>query len=285
MRSPIKWFGGKGLLTKKLLNYVPKHKYYLEVFGGAASLLFAKEPSDFEVYNDINDGLFNFWKVLHNKETFNEFYEKAIFTYYSKSVYEYAKENWNKTNDEIEKAYLWWIVARMNFSGDIKSGWGFTITNSHNHMTQRNSALLSIIDKLPEIHKRIQRVQIDKKDWLKCLETYTVNTKWNYENSFIYLDPPYVKSTRKSGEYDHELTEEDHKKLIKYLIENKKQNKFMLSGYDNEIYKELEKNGWKKICWDVACYAAGRTKINGIQGEGITFTKKQRRTECIWINY
>ena len=285
MRSPIKWFGGKGLLTKKLLNYVPKHKYYLEVFGGAASLLFAKEPSDFEVYNDINDGLFNFWKVLHNKETFNEFYEKAIFTYYSRSVYEYAKENWNKTNDEIEKAYLWWIVTRMNFSGDIKSGWGFTITNSHNHMTQRNSSLLSIIDKLPEIHKRIQRVQIDKKDWLKCLETYTVNTKWNYENSFIYLDPPYVKYTRKSGGYEHELTEEDHKKLIKYLIENKKQNKFMLSGYDNEIYKELEKNGWKKICWDVACCAAGRTRTSGIQGKGATFKNKQRRIECIWMNY
>jgi len=285
MRSPITWFGGKGLLTKKLLNYIPKHKFYLEVFGGAASLLLAKEPTDFEVYNDLNDGLFTFWKIIHNEETFNKFYDKAIFTYYSRSVYEYAKENWNKTNDEIEKAYLWWIGAKMSFSGNFGSSWGYSLNKSSNHMHGRSSSMLSTLDNFPEIHKRMQRVQIEKKDWLECIETYTVKTEWNYNNSFIYLDPPYVKSTRRAGKYKHELTEEDHKKLVKYLIENKKRNKFMLSGYDNEIYKELEENGWKKICWDVACCAAGRTRTSGIQGKGATFKNKQRRIECIWMNY
>ncbi len=285
MRSPICWFGGKSLLVKKLLAYVPPHKYYLEVFGGGASLLLAKEPSDFEVYNDFDDGLFNFWKVIHDKDKFKKFYEKAQLTYYARSIYNYSKENWDKTDDEVEKAYLWWIVAKMNFSGEFGSGWGIIISESCNHMARRNSALLSTIDNLPEIHKRMQRVQIEKKDWLECIETYTVNTTWNYENSFIYLDPPYVKSTRRSGGYEHELTEEDHKKLVKYLIENKKRNKFILSGYDNEIYKELEENSWKKVCWDVACSSAGRTRASGIRGKGATFSNNQRRTECIWINY
>ncbi|WP_414647656.1 DNA adenine methylase, partial [Desulfurella sp.] len=39
MKSPIRWFGGKSHLVKKLLNYIPKHQYYLELFGGGASLL------------------------------------------------------------------------------------------------------------------------------------------------------------------------------------------------------------------------------------------------------
>lgn len=60
LRSPIGYFGGKGNLVSKLLQYVPKHKYYIEAFGGGASLLFAKETSDFEVYNDKWEIVVNF---------------------------------------------------------------------------------------------------------------------------------------------------------------------------------------------------------------------------------
>ena len=45
LRSPIKWFGGKGKFVSKLLPLMPPHLSYVEVFGGGASLLFAKEPS------------------------------------------------------------------------------------------------------------------------------------------------------------------------------------------------------------------------------------------------
>ena len=68
MRSPIKWFGGKGQMTKKLLPLIPEHVTYVEVFGGGASLLFAKPPSKVEVYNDLNSGLVNFFRVLAAEE-------------------------------------------------------------------------------------------------------------------------------------------------------------------------------------------------------------------------
>ena len=45
MRSPIRWFGGKGNFTQHLLPLIPDHHCYCEVFGGGASLLFAKPPS------------------------------------------------------------------------------------------------------------------------------------------------------------------------------------------------------------------------------------------------
>ena len=53
MRSPITWCGGKGLLVTKLLELMPEHKVYVEVFGGGASLLFGKKPAKVEIYNDI----------------------------------------------------------------------------------------------------------------------------------------------------------------------------------------------------------------------------------------
>lgn len=42
LRSPIKWLGGKFHMRNKLLPLIPKHRTYVEVFGGGAQLLFTK---------------------------------------------------------------------------------------------------------------------------------------------------------------------------------------------------------------------------------------------------
>ena len=84
IRSPIRWFGGKGMLVSKLLPCVPQHKYYCEVFGGSAALLFAKQPAEFEVYNDTDSGLVNFFRVLRDPEKFQKFYHKVCLTPYSR---------------------------------------------------------------------------------------------------------------------------------------------------------------------------------------------------------
>ena len=40
------------------------YERYVEVFGGAAWILFAKPPEPFEVYNDINGNLTNLFHVV-----------------------------------------------------------------------------------------------------------------------------------------------------------------------------------------------------------------------------
>jgi len=68
LRSPIFWFGGKGNMVAKLLNLIPPHEHYCEPFGGGASLLFAKRPcGGVEVYNDINEGLYDLFCVLRER--------------------------------------------------------------------------------------------------------------------------------------------------------------------------------------------------------------------------
>lgn len=42
----------------------PKHKGYVEAFGGSGYMLFAKEPSKWEVLNDFDGKLMNFWSVI-----------------------------------------------------------------------------------------------------------------------------------------------------------------------------------------------------------------------------
>lgn len=63
IRAPFAWFGGKGSpkIKSALLTALPPHRFYVEPFGGGASILLAKPPAEVEVYNDVNRGVVNFF--------------------------------------------------------------------------------------------------------------------------------------------------------------------------------------------------------------------------------
>jgi len=76
-------------------------------------------------------------------------------------------------------------------------------------------------------------------------------------DSFIYLDPPYPKCTRRSfGEYRKEMSMSDHKELLSTVVTVK--SNCMISTYDNPLYNSMlcdwnkkhfdvmTRNGWRK---------------------------------------
>ena len=64
MSSFFPWMGGKSKIAKRLAELLPQHGCYVEVFAGAANLLFVKEISKTEVINDINSELINLFRVV-----------------------------------------------------------------------------------------------------------------------------------------------------------------------------------------------------------------------------
>ena len=67
MEKPIPQIGGKRLSANRLVKLIPYHNIYVEVFGGGASLLFKKEQSYKEIYNDLDNLLYNFFIILRDK--------------------------------------------------------------------------------------------------------------------------------------------------------------------------------------------------------------------------
>ena len=283
LHSPINWLGSKERIAGKLLGYIPPHRYYLEAYGGAAALLFAKPPSEFEVYNDIDGELVNFFRVLRDKEKFQRFYEKVCLTPYSREEYNYCRGVLYETEDPVERAYRFYVVARQSFGGDFAHSWGFNVKTIRRGMPCVVSKWLSGIEMLPEIHKRVMTVLIENLPALECMEKY--GSAWEYNESFIVVDPPYLPSTRKSGKYRFDMSEQEHVELIDYLIRNQKRNRFMVLGFDNDLYERLVENGWQKICWERICLAIARARSKKLQGKGALQDEKYRRKECIWINY
>jgi DNA adenine methylase len=95
---------------------------------------------------------------------------------------------------------------------------------------------LQKVEGLPEIVARLRMVAIENDDFRKIIPRYDT------QDTFFYLDPPYVPETRESGGYQHEMSYEDHVDLVNLLL--KLRGKAMLSGYANPLYRRLEQRGW-----------------------------------------
>ncbi|OLA85802.1 MAG: hypothetical protein BHW44_09080 [Roseburia sp. 40_7] len=66
--SPIPYIGGKRAMRDIILWSFPLiYGRYIEVFGGGASVLFAKMKERFEVYNDFNGDLVNMFRCVKER--------------------------------------------------------------------------------------------------------------------------------------------------------------------------------------------------------------------------
>ena len=263
-KSPINWYGGKYYMAKDIIEIFPKHKMYVEGFGGAGHVLFRKEKSELEVYNDLHSGLYLFFKLL--RENNEEFIRRLSLTPYSREEFENSK-GWMHEDDEIEKARKFYVRTMQSVASN--GGWCYAKSKSRRGMCQSVSRWLGNIEEnLSGAIERLKEVQIENLDVLDLIK------KYDKEDTLFYLDPPYVPETRKQKKsYDCEMTREQHIELINTLINVK--GKVILSGYDNDIYNKLLDNGWKKII-------LGEFSKRGQKTNNGELTKGK---EFVWINY
>jgi DNA adenine methylase len=64
MIGPLAYVGGKRRLAPLIIRLLPVHTTYVEPFAGGCQVFFQKQPSKVEVLNDLNDGVFNFLRVI-----------------------------------------------------------------------------------------------------------------------------------------------------------------------------------------------------------------------------
>ena len=274
MNSPISWVGGKGLLKKWVLSYFEKidHKSYVEPFGGGASVLFAKQPVEHEVYNDLDERLINFFKVLADPESFEQFKRRVEALPYSRKLfYEYREAIVTET-DSVKRAVMFFVLAKQSFAGKIglSTSWGFSVADD-----KQTSKWMFSIRNLTEVHNRLMRVQIEYLPAVKLIDYYDT------PDTLFYCDPPYVMDTRANTEYMHEMTNDDHVELVEKLLTIK--GMCAISCYDHPIYKPLLNAGWNKVTKEVVCNAAGRVRGSGLKGKG-SVSKIQKRTETMCIS-
>jgi len=275
LRSPVRWYGGKGQLVGRLVRLVPERwNAYIEPFCGGASLFFRLPPADFEVLNDLNTGLMEVYRALADPDVFPRLEVLARFTPYSRRLWWWCRKHWDDLEDPAERAWAWWVVARQSFSGHWGHSWPTAIglTMARSRAVENAHA----VGRLAVVHERLRRVRVECRDALEVIAEY------GKPNTFVYCDPPYVHNTRRGIIYSHEMGDEAHAHFLDVVLGSPAQ--VLVSGYDSALYRRLDEAGWERIEVPTVCHAAGHTRATGILGTGSSLDR-QGRVEVLWSNY
>ena len=262
MKHPLlRYHGAKWRLAPWIISNFPRHRIYVEPFGGSGAVLLRKERSEIEVYNDLDGEIVNLFRVA--RDSGEELSRLVHLTPYSRD--EFIK-SFEPADDPVEQARRTVIRSFQGFgSGYVTNtegskcarpecgfriGWRCRGNKPNTNWCHVSETVMAAID-------RLRGVVIENTTYQKIIE------KNNTEDTLIYADPPYLSSTRDHGkDYRHEFTEADHVELAKALHESA--GPVVVSGYRSELYDDLY-HDW--IARERETQTAGNTK----------------RTEVIWI--
>ena len=210
---------------------------YLEPFAGSLAVFFNKLPGTIEVVNDLDGDIVNFFRVLRERP--DELQQAIALTPYSREEYDLAFE---VCEDPLERARRFMVIANMGVGAKraTKSGWQCYASKDPGGCVVKWSSVMNVIKPAAARLRgtTTNLVHIENTDALDLIK------RFDSKDVLIYADPPYVRSTRKSGElYKHEMDDMQHLDLLQELDRTKA--KVVLSGYDCEWYSQ-ELQGWNK---------------------------------------
>ncbi|PTQ91284.1 DNA adenine methylase [Agitococcus lubricus] len=177
-KSFLAWVGGKSQLSKQIIELMPKHHCYCEVFGGAAWVLFKKTQSPVEVFNDINGELVNLYRVL--KHHLDEFIRQFDYVLLSRDEFARFKKQSPECLTDIQRAVRYYYLVRLSYG---------TKAVDHSFASAASRALSIDLsrfkDSLSEANKRLSHVTVENQHYSKIIQ------RFDTDKTLFYLDPPY----------------------------------------------------------------------------------------------
>jgi DNA adenine methylase len=222
LKAPFGWVGGKTKLASDIIDLIPQnHNIYIEVFGGAASVLYSKESSKLEVLNDINSELINLHRAIRNNPQTLSMFLNNLFI--SREIFNDIKTKKLKPKNNIERAAFYFYQLTQSFGS---KGDNFAMASKSGRKPK------NIYKDFKKISDRLKSVTIENMSFSKLIPLY------DKEDAFFYIDPPYV-STESYYKNTGGFGIKEHEQLAELL--SKVKGKFLLSYNDSVIVRELYK--------------------------------------------
>jgi DNA adenine methylase len=252
-RPILRWHGGKWRLAPWVMSFFPPHRIYVEPFGGGASILLRKPRAITEVYNDLDSDVVSMFRVI--REQPEALARALVLTPYARDEYDRLYE---PCDDPLEAARR--FIARSYFGmqskGAIEKS-GFDTRINPDAFVSRVNTFARLPDEVSAVAERFGNVVIENVDAVKLLD------RFDRYDTLVYADPPYVPEARSGKYYNHEMTAEDHGRLLDRLKALRAM--VIVSGYASELYDD-SLHGWER--YEFKAWTDGASE----------------RTEVIWLN-
>ncbi len=258
------WYGGKFSHLAWLLPLLPHCHHYCEPFAGSGAVLLNRPPSPVETYNDLDGEVVNFFRTLRDER--ERLVEAVGLTPFSREEFARACVL-DPSLPPLERARRFYVRARQVRTGLAQTAslgrWANCKATSRAGMSGVVSRWLGGVDALPDIARRLLRVQIENRPALDVIRLY------DSPETLFYCDPPYVHATRGDpSAYGHEMTDREHRELAAVL--NAVAGRVALSNYPCALMDELyPSRRWRK----------------SVRPEKTIHSTKGARAEALWTNY
>lgn len=254
IRKVFSYMGNKGKFYKEIKEIFEKSnkKKFVDLFAGGLEVpanLFIDTGK--EIYINVKDSKMENLISLNKENKVMPIYERAVkqvykdvtlnstrsLYYNNKEIFKKMKENYlklieNSTEEERELLLLLGGVG------------GKSRSLSANFYSEQK------IEKLKDYLEVLKKLDI---------KTEFFNEKWQFSDSFIFLDPPYLLETGAEGKkgfnYEGDWTEEDDTRLMEFIKNNYgKNNVFMIFGSLNNNLQHLIKENFPAVKFEVKKY-------------------------------
>ena len=202
------WMGNKEKLVPYIHQLIPPHvKQFTEVFGGSGAVILGLQPKKgrLDIYNDLNDDLFNVFCCVKEK-SFSLAKELKFLPVHGRTPFAFYRDMAAHEPDfyrhiEEEKR----VVAESTCFTEEEIRELLTILDGNAKLFDvRRAAAVdpqAIVDKLPQVSRRLDSIFLEHQDALVLI------SKEDRVDGVIYADPPYMMTEKV---YDVRFLPEDH---------------------------------------------------------------------------
>jgi DNA adenine methylase len=225
----IPYLGDKSKFSQFILPNIPEHETYCEAFSGMFGLFISSNLSPKTViYNDVNEYNYILFRFLKSKDFINQIERISI----TEELFEMAKEKISVVDNDFTKAIYWLII--LTCTNNVYDVMNSEFKNEYEYELFK----LKYINLFNRINLITNIENLDYKD---------VINKYDSEDSFFYLDPPYYG--KEHYYINHNFNKESHVELSNFIKSIK--GKFMISYYQfpllNDLYKEYRIESFRTL--------------------------------------
>jgi len=270
LKTPLRYPGGKSRAVTKMGQYLPdlrEYKEFREPFlgGGSVAIYLSKMYPDLSIWvNDLYEPLVNFWLSIQNNgeelyKDIRDLKDKHPDRDSARELFNDSKEiiNDGERNNQ-DRAVAFYIVNKCSFSGLTESS-SFSPQASESNFSYRG------IEKLVGYQEIIT-------DW-KITNTTYEDLLTNWQDAFIYLDPPYDIKDNLYGRKGAMHKRFDHDKFAEDC--DRHTADMMVSYNSSQLVKDRFKD------WTAAEFDLTYT----MRSVGEYMRDQQQRKELLLLNY
>ena len=264
LTTPIKWQGSKYRQRHNITPIIYRANYdiYVEPFGGGGGMftgLQHAQPIE-EVYNDLNNTVCNFFKVLRDKDKVTQIKELCNLSLYSRRYWYEFRElvldhfagRWDLVkeglralrldgyNEDVALAFAFFYVQNAGFAGKFASSFGGPgkphVRPRGGSIEEQAQRFRNKVDMIEAYFKRFKYVSVEN------LPYEEIFNRFDSATTLFYCDPPYCSEGSKlyKTPWDNEIEAEFIERAAAL------RGSVVISCYDTPRYNSLLDKGFKR---------------------------------------